>query len=122
MSGLSDVKDKFSVNPDDIILSSRDDIESNAVKSLLAEIALTDAKQSYKKFINSDKALNKAVDIYKNSITEDTINQDEQIQEEETPQQEPANIDEEDTSDTITLQDSIDKAQQWADKIQELIN
>lgn len=122
LSGLSDVKDKFSVNPDDIILSSRDDIESNAVKSLLAEIALTDAKQSYKKFINSDKALNKAVDIYKNSITEDTINQDEQIQEEETPQQEPANIDEEDTSDTITLQDSIDKAQQWADKIQELIN
>ena len=122
LSGLSDVKDKFSVNPDDIILSSRDDIESNAVKSLLAEIALTDAKQSYKKFINSDKALNKAVDIYKNSITEDTINQDEQIQEEETPQQEPANIDEEDTSDTITLQDSIDKAQQQADKIQELIS
>lgn len=122
LSGLSDIKDKFSVNPDDIVLSSRDDIESNAVKSLLAEIALTDAKQSYKKFINSDKALNKAVDIYKNSITEDTINQDEQIQEEETPQQEPANIDEEDTSDTITLQDSIDKAQQQADKIQELIN
>lgn len=122
LSGLSDIKDRFSVNLDDIVLSSRDDIESNAVKSLLAEIALTDAKQSYKKFINSDKALNKAVDIYKNSITEDTINQDEQIQEEETPQQEPANIDEEDTSDTITLQDSIDKAQQQADKIQELIN
>lgn len=123
LSGLSDIlKTKFSINPDDIVLSSRDDIESNAVKSLLAEIALTDAKQSYKKFINSDKALNKAVDIYKNSITEDTINQDEQIQEEETPQQEPANIDEEDTSDTITLQDSIDKAQQQADKIQELIN
>lgn len=122
LSGLSDIKDKFSVNPDDIVLSSRDDIESNAVKSLLAEIALTDAKQSYKKFINSDKALNKAVDIYKNSITEDTINQDEHIQEEETPQQEPANIDEEDTSDTITLQDSIDKAQQQADKIQEPTN
>ena len=112
MSGLSDIKDEFSINPDDIVLSSRDDIESNAVKSLLAEIALTDAKQSYKKFINSDKALNKAVDIYKNSITEDTINQDEQIQEEETPQQEPANIDEEDTPDTITLQDNIDEAQQ----------
>lgn len=122
LSGLLDIKDRFSVNPDDIVLSSRDDIESNAVKSLLAEIALTDAKQSYKKFINSDKALNKAVDIYKNSITEDTINQDEQIQEEETPQQEPANIDEEDTTDTITLQDSTDEAQQQTNKNQELVD
>lgn len=122
LSNLSDVKDEFSINPDNIILSSRDNIESNAVKSILAEIALTDAKQSYKKFINSDKALNNAVDIYKNSITEDTTNQDEQIQEEETPQQEPANIDEEETPDTITLQDSIDKAQQSVDEIQEPIN
>lgn len=122
LSGLLDIKDRFSVNPDDIVLSSRDDIESNAVKSLLAEIALTDAKQQYKKFINSDKALNKAVDIYKNSITEDTINQDEQIQEEETPQQEPANIDEEDTTDTITLQDSTDEAQQQTNKNQELVD
>ena len=122
LSALLDVKDRFSINPDDIVLSSRDDIESNAVKSLLAEIALTDAKQSYNKFVNSDKALGKAVDIYKNSITEDTTNQNEQIQEEETPQQEPANIDEEDTPDTITLQDSIDKIQQQANKIQELID
>jgi hypothetical protein len=74
---LLDIKDKFSINPDDVILSSRDNIESNAVKSILAEIALTDAKQSYKKFINSDKALTKAVSMYKNSITEDTTNQDE---------------------------------------------
>lgn len=121
LSNLLDIKDKFSINPDDIILSSRDNIESNAVKSILAEIALTDAKQSYKKFINSDKALTKAVSMYKNSITEDTTNQDEQIQEEETPQQEPANIDEEDTPDTITLQD-IDKAQQQAGETQEPIN
>lgn len=117
-----DYKDKFFINPDDIVLSSRDDIESNAVKSILAEIALTDAKQSYNKFINSDKALGKAVDIYKNSITEDTTNQNEQIQEEETPQQEPANIDEEDATYTITLQDTIDKAQQLSNKIQELID
>nr|DAL58491.1 MAG TPA_asm: hypothetical protein [Bacteriophage sp.] len=74
---MLDIKDKFSINPDDVILSSRDNIESNAVKSILAEIALTDAKQSYKKFINSDKALTKAVSMYKNSITEDTTNQDE---------------------------------------------
>lgn len=108
LSSLSEIKDKFPINPDDIILSSRDKIEQNAVKSLLADIALSDAKQSYNKFMNSEASLRKAVDMYKNSIVEDTTDQNEQAQE-ETIQQEPANIDEEVTPDTIVLQDSSDK-------------
>lgn len=108
LSSLSEIKDKFPINPDDIILSFRDKIEQNAVKSLLADIALSDAKQSYNKFMNSEASLRKAVDMYKNSIVEDTTDQNEQAQE-ETIQQEPANIDEEVTPDTIVLQDSSDK-------------